>query len=114
MATNSTYNIYSPNDIADLPPTERVFISHRSLDKPLAAAVAALFDDLGLHYWFDREDEDTQRAAALGMAGDQALVHAIERGVKHSSRVLGLLSDSTRASWWVPYEIGISRALGRR
>lgn len=47
------------------------------------------------------------------MAGDQALVHAIERGIKHSSRVLGLLSDSTRGSWWVPYEIGPSRALGR-
>jgi len=115
MATNNSHNIYSPVDVADrdLPRTERVFISHRSFDKPLATAAAALFESLGVHYWFDREDEDTHRAAALGMAGDQALVHAIERGIKHSSRVLGLLSDSTRGSWWVPYEIGASRALGR-
>src|SRR3954464_500034 len=72
-----------------------------------------LLDGLGVYYWFDRDDEDPRRAAALGMAGDQALVHAIERGVQHSSRVLGLLSASTRGSWWVPYEIGTSRGLAR-
>lgn len=115
MATSNTHNLYSPVDILDrdLPRTERVFISHRSFDKLLATAVAALLEGLGVHYWFDHEDEDTRRAAALGMAGDQALVHAIERGIKHSSCVLGLLSDNTRGSWWVPYEIGASRALGR-
>ena len=112
MATDNSLNIYSPVD-RDLPSVERVFISHRSLDKPLAKAIAALFEGLGLHYWFDSQDEDTRRAAELGMAGDQAIVHAIERGVKHSSRVLGLLSASTRGSWWVSYEIGASRTLGR-
>jgi TIR domain len=115
MATNNSLNLYSPVDVpvGDLPAAERVFISHRSFDKPLAAAVAALLESLGVHYWFDRDDEDTRRAAALGMAGDQLLVHAIERGVQHSSRVLSLLSSNTRGSWWVPYEIGVSRAWGR-
>jgi len=115
MATDNSLNLYSPVDITlgDLPTAERVFISHRNFDKPLAAAVAAVLQASGVHYWFDRDDEDARRAAALGMAGDQALVHAIERGVKHSSQVLGLLSASTRGSWWVPYEIGASRALGR-
>ena len=108
-------NIYSPVDQPDdlLSSGPRVFISHRSLDKPLAAAVAAALDQIGIHYWFDREDEDTRRAAALGMAGDQALVHAIERGVQHSTHLLGLLSAETRGSWWVPYEIGFSRSAGR-
>jgi hypothetical protein len=71
-----------------------------------------MLQDLGIHYWFDAEDQDTQNAAALGMAGDQALVHAIERGIKHSTHLLGLLSGVTRGSWWVPYEIGQGRALG--
>src|SRR2546426_11718202 len=97
MATNNTHNLYSPVDVVDrdLTRTERVFISHRSFDKPLATAVAALFEGLGVHYWFDREDEDTHRAASLGMAGEQALVHAIERVIKHSIPVLGILSDTT-------------------
>jgi hypothetical protein len=113
MTSSATLNIYSPSDVAakDLPRGERVFISHRSFDKPLATAVAKMLQNLGIHYWFDAEDQDTQNAAALGMAGDQALVHAIERGIKHSSQILGLLSDLTRGSWWVPYEIGQGRAL---
>lgn len=51
MAMHNTHNIYSPVDVVDrnLPRAERVFISHRSFDKPLAAAVAALFESLGVH-----------------------------------------------------------------
>ena len=115
MAANDTFNIYSAEDVTDryLPSTERVFISHRSLDKPLAIEIASVFESLGLHYWLDRDDKDTQNAAKLGMVGDQALVHAIDRGIRHSSRLLGILSNKTRDSWWVPYEIGASRALGR-
>src|SRR5262245_61629632 len=113
MAPSNSLNLYCPEDdlARGLPGGERVFISHRNADKPLAAAIAELLDGLGVHYWFDRDDEDTKRAAALGMAGDQALVHAIGRGVRHSTRMLGLLSANTRGSWWVPYEIGISQGL---
>jgi hypothetical protein len=111
----NSLNLYIPDDdsVIALPGIEKVFISHRNFDKPLAIAVAMLLERLGVHYWFDREDKDTLRAAALGMAGDQALVHAIERGVRHSTQVLGLLSANTLGSWWVPYEIGVSRALDR-
>ena len=111
----NTFNIYSSVDsnMGSAASVERVFISHRNADKPLATAVATLFDKIGLHYWFDRDDEDLRRAAKLGLAGDQVLVHAIERGIKHSSRVLGLLSANTRGSWWVPYEIAASRGSAR-
>ena len=107
-------NIYSPHD--GLGPrvlqAERVFLSHRQADKPLAEAIADMLGELGIHYWFDRDDEDTRRAAALGMVGEQALVHAIERGVRHSTRLLGVLSAGTTGSWWVPYEIGVGRTSG--
>ena len=114
MSNPQSLNIYSPADRAAdvLPAAERVFISHRRTDKPLAEAVAAVLGAEGLHYWFDENDEDARRAADLGMAGDQALVHSIERGIRHCSQMLGLLSAETRGSWWVPYEIGFSRSQG--
>ncbi|MCR6487764.1 toll/interleukin-1 receptor domain-containing protein [Amycolatopsis sp. OK19-0408] len=106
------FNVYSPVDVpaGELPALPRVFVSHRNLDKPLAEAVTAVLDRLGVHYWFDRDDVDSQAAAALGMVGDQQLVHAIERGVRHCTHLLGLLSAATAGSWWVPYEIGFSRS----
>lgn len=113
-ASSSSFNVYTKEDATTPQPrsTERVFISHRSLDKPIAAAIAGLLEELHLHYWFDRDDQDTQRAAALGMKGDLALVHAIDRGIRHSTRILGILSENTRLSWWVPYELGSARAVG--
>jgi hypothetical protein len=114
MSDSQSLNIYSPEDLpADvLPAGERVFISHRRTDKPLAKAVATVLRAQRLPYWFDQDDEDTRRAADLGMAGDQVLVHSIERGIRHCTQMLGLLSAATRGSWWVPYEIGFSRSQG--
>ncbi len=112
MSQEQPLNIYSPTDLPAeaVPAAPRVFISHRQFDKPLAAAVVAVLDQIGLHYWFDRDDSDIAAAVELGMAGDQALVHAIERGIRHSTHLLGLLSADTRGSWWVPYEVGFSRS----
>lgn len=112
MSEAQSLNIYSLGDVAVTPEVERVFISHRLMDKPLARAVAAVLQAEGLHYWFDENDADARRAADLGMAGDQVLVHSIERGIKHCSQMLGLLSAQTRGSWWVPYEIGFSSSQG--
>ncbi|MEU5259716.1 toll/interleukin-1 receptor domain-containing protein [Amycolatopsis sp. NPDC021455] len=112
MNPDERFNVYSSVDVpaSALPALPRVFVSHRNLDKPLAEAVTAVLAQLGVRYWFDRDDVDSQAAAALGMVGDQQLVHAIERGVRHCTHLLGLLSSATVGSWWVPYEIGFSRS----
>lgn len=112
---NAGRNVYSPDDElgAGLPVGPRIFISHRSADKPIARAVAGVLSSLGVHYWLDEQDHDLQRAAALGLVGQQGVVHAIERGVAHSSALLGVVSARTVGSWWVPYEIGFSRAAGK-
>ena len=109
---NSGQNIYNAEDRPEIaqPPGPKVFISHCSLDKPVARAITSLLSSLDVHYWLDEEDEDLQRAAALGMLGDKGLVHAIERGIRHATALLGLVSSRTVGSWWVPYEIGFSRA----
>jgi len=112
MNDPGSLNIYSPQDLSATPRVERAFISHRLADKPLARAVAGILQGQGLHYWFDEDDEDSRRAADLGIAGDEVLVYSIERGIRHCSRMLGLLSAQTRGSWWVPYEVGFSSAHG--
>jgi hypothetical protein len=91
----------------------KVFLSHRNFDKPIVRAIARFLSALKVHYWLDENDQDIQRAVALGLIGDSALVHAIERGVKHCSALLGVISPHTQGSWWVPYEIGYSRAAGK-
>lgn len=108
---NPGHNTYTPVDRPDaLPPGAVVFISHRSTDKPIARVIATLLSSLEVSYWLDEEDRDLRNAASLGMNGDSALVHAIERGIRHSNNLLGLLSPRTIGSWWVPYEIGYSRS----
>jgi hypothetical protein len=112
---NQGVNIYRPSDAPApaLPRGQRVFLSHRNPDKPVVRAIASVLSSLDVHYWLDEEDLDLQRAVALGMVGDMGVVHAIERGVRHATAVLGLLSRRTEGSWWVPYEIGHSRGVGK-
>ena len=108
MSDLNTYQTVDGKPVTGAHPV--VFLSHRSLDKPVARALSRLVSALGIHFWLDEGDADLQRAAALGMTGDAALVHAIERGVRHSTHLIGLLSPRTMGSWWVPYEIGFARA----
>lgn len=109
---NQGKNIYTPSDSSDITsvPGQKVFLSHRSADKPIMRSISSLLSALDVHYWFDEQDHDLQYAAALGMIGDKGVVHSIERGIRHSTAILGLVSSQTRGSWWVPYEIGYSRA----
>ncbi len=85
-----------------------VFLSHRSSDKDIAYRVALAFDYCGVDYYLDAADDQLQAATA---AGDAArVVGAIERGIERSTHLLGIITPKTRGSWWVPYEIGYSRA----
>lgn len=97
MSDPQSLNIYSPADLAILPAGERVFISHRRTDKPLAEAVAAVLGAQGVHYWFDKDDEDTQRAVDLGMARRSGA------GAQHRARYQALFTDAR------PVECGDAR-----
>lgn len=92
------------------PSSPCVFISHKSEDKPMARAVAAILLDLGVNIYFDENDVDLQTAHARG--DDATMVHCIERGLDHSTHLLGLITPRTFKSWWIPYEIG--GATGRK
>jgi hypothetical protein len=92
---------------------KRVFISHRLTDKPYARAIAEYFEMIGLHYYFDENDQVLKDVVASGKNNDSAIVAAIDHGLQHSTHLLAVLSKRTMGSWWVPYEIGSARATGR-
>lgn len=85
-----------------------VFLSHRSADKPIARRIAAILAELGVDYYLDEDDVELQLAQKVG--DDEAIVRCIEDGLAHSTHLLGLITPSTKGSWWVPFEIGAARA----
>lgn len=91
-------------------PSVCIFISHNSVDKPMARKVADALMRMGFDIYFDEKDVVLQTAVKKGK--DQAIVACIEDGLDKCSHLLGLISKKTFDSWWVPYEIG--GATGRK
>jgi hypothetical protein len=83
-----------------------VFISHSRKDKAQAREVAEFITDLGLDIYFDEKDRSLQLADEVK---DHAkVVKCIQDGIEHSTHLLGVVTENTKESWWVPYEIGFA------
>ncbi len=76
----------------------------------MARAVAEALLDMGVNIYFDERDVILQTAVAA--EHDAAIVKCIENGLDNSTHLLGLITENTFQSWWVPYEIG--GATGRK
>jgi hypothetical protein len=85
-------------------PQPGVFISHSRLDRDKAREVVRLLKGLRIDYYFDEGDEDLRLADQR--QDHTKVVDRIEAGLKRCSHLLGVLTQNTRTSWWVPYEIG--------
>jgi len=107
------HNVFGRPVDESLQKKTRVFISHRAADKEYASAIASYFENIGLHYYFDEQDEDLLRVTRDGASEAAGIVAAIERGLAHSTHLLAVLSRRTMGSWWVPFEIGTARATGK-
>ena len=81
-----------------------VFISHRSSDKPMARATANALMEMNIDVYFDEEDADLQQASKMG--DDGKIVECINKGLSKCTHLLGIITERTFTSWWVPYEIG--------
>jgi TIR domain len=106
------HNVFATGVTVEAQRHNRVFLSHRSADKEVVRGVALYFESLGLYYYLDEQDAVLQQAAAQGAPGAQAVVTSIDNGLNHATHLLGVLSRRTMGSWWVPYEIGGTRARG--
>ena len=49
---------------------------------------------------------------AVSAENDAKIVSSITQGIKLSDILLCIISDKTRLSWWVPYEIGVADTSG--
>jgi hypothetical protein len=89
-----------------------VFVSHRKADKAEARDLVKTLIEGGVDVYFD-EDDECLALADEDAAPDQ-VVQCIDAGLARCTHLLGLITSRTRGSWWVPYEIGATRAHNRR
>lgn len=86
-------------------PTALVFISHRQTDARSAYAIARTLIDVA--------EVDVFLAAfdpSLGASGmPEQVTGVIDFGLNACTHLLAVISDNTRGSWWVPYEVGVAR-----
>jgi hypothetical protein len=87
--------------------TPCVFISHKKEDEEIAVALGDfLMKKLHIDIYLDLYDLDLQEA--VSKENDEKIVKSIKEGIELSDILLCIVSDNTRLSWWVPYEIGIA------
>lgn len=84
-----------------------VFISHKSSDMDAAEAVARYLMQNNIDVYLDKKDADLQKKTKE--KDTQGIVDSIEKALKCSTHILVLVSDQTKESWWVPYEVGYSK-----
>lgn len=88
-----------------------VFISHKKEDAKAAVAIGEYFTKVkAINIYLDQDDVILQEA--VSKENDKEIVESIKRGLRCSTHLLCLISDQTRLSWWVPYEIGTAECCG--
>jgi hypothetical protein len=83
-----------------------VFISHRTQDNDKAKAIAARLYQHNIVCYLDDFDPRLKSTPHI----TSLLVDAIRR----CTHLMALVTDATRESWWVPFEVGVAREAPRR
>jgi hypothetical protein len=89
-----------------------IFLSHISVDKAAAIRIGEYIMNAGFNIYLDINDEELQRAVERNDA--IKITSSIEKGITNSSHVMCIVSNSTKNSWWVPYEIGYGKKSGKK
>jgi hypothetical protein len=89
-----------------------IFLSHISVDKTAVQAIANyIMNNADIDVYLDIHDDALQRAVDRGDSKEITVL--IERGIDSSSHAMCLISEETRRSWWVPYELGYAKKSGK-
>ncbi len=79
----------------------RVFISHKREDETAALRVSNRLRQHGVDSYVDVLDPHVEKA------GDE-LSDYIRETLRTCSHLMAVVSESTKLSWWVPWEIGVA------
>ena len=78
-----------------------VFLSYQHSDQAKALELAKYLDRQGREVFIDIYDDTLQ-------PGDYHIDNALMTAINNSDTMVIVVSDETQASWWVPWEIGVS------
>lgn len=80
----------------------KVFISHKSKDMELAEKIGNILQDNAFEIYLDKYDPLIKESSDIAKR--------IESKIRSSTDLLVLITENTKESWWVPFEIGLSTA----
>ena len=83
-----------------------VFLSYRHKDQDVALTLAGELDRAGVDVFIDFYDGTLDPA-------DEHLDRALVSAIRNSDTMVIVVSDYTRQSWWVPWEVGVSTPYGK-
>lgn len=81
-----------------------IFISHKKEDMVKAREVANYVMDCGVDIFFDENDPILSNPETNN--DPVKVTTAINKALTRSSHMICVVSNKTKESWWVPYEIG--------
>lgn len=86
-----------------------VFISHRTVDDPIAKQVYNRLTNVhGITCYLD----DVDREAGVANASNRITALIVSR-LNECTNLLALVTPNTKGSWWVPFEVGVARQAPR-
>ncbi|EPH6071147.1 toll/interleukin-1 receptor domain-containing protein [Vibrio alginolyticus] len=88
-----------------------IFLSHISIDKESAIEIGNYITQSDIDIYLDIYDEELQRAVVSKDA--KKITQFIQEGIDRSTHLLCLISNDTKSSWWVPYELGYGKCASK-
>lgn len=79
----------------------KVFISHKQEDSSYALLVKRAFDSLFVESYLDVLDTSVT-------GGGKTLTDHIKNKLNDCTDIIVVMSEATKESWWVPFEIGMA------
>lgn len=79
----------------------KVFISHKDIDRDIAISIAKFLEKRQITYYLDALDP------RIEFDGEE-ITKYLQRCLSKCTHLLAVLSNATRFSWWVPFEIGLA------
>ncbi|MBM7554810.1 toll/interleukin-1 receptor domain-containing protein [Thalassobacillus pellis] len=84
-----------------------IFISYKKEDVNEAVKIGDFIMENDIDIYLDIFDHDLKNAAKD--ENHELITKHLEDGISKSTHLLSIISEKTRSSWWVPYEIGYSK-----